>query len=111
MARYQDSDINTKLNIDADKIVTALASIPINAHAMSLPFALYIDNNYTHHRPDHAIRVTSHKHEAQEFLRNKYKWPSKIFHSSNWTLHASGLLSIPDSLKSFSLRTIILRTK
>ena len=103
-ARYQDLDIKAKLNLDADKI--AISSISINTHAISLPFALYIDNFYTYHCPDHTIRVASHKHEAQAFLRTQYKGSSRIFHSINWTLHASCLLSIPDSLKQFSLRFI-----
>ena len=81
--RYQDLDIKEKLNIDADTIVTTTVSIPIKTHTIYLPFALYIDNRYTHHRSDYTIGAVSHKHEAQAFLRNKYKRLSKIFRSIN----------------------------
>ena len=60
---YQELDIKAKLNIDVDEIATKTVSIPINTHIIFLPFALYIDDKYTHHRPDHSIRV--HSREAQ----------------------------------------------
>ena len=67
---------------------------------------MYINNTYIHHRPDHSIRIDSHKHEAQLFLQNKYTWSTKLFHSINWYSRASCFLSLPDSLKRFSLRFI-----
>ena len=103
---YNELDTKAQLNIDADSIATATASIPINTHAISLPFAMYINNQYTHHRPDHSIRIASHQHEAHTFLKNKYRWSSKVFHSINWDSHGSCLLTLNDSLKRFSLRFI-----
>ena len=102
---YNDLDVKALLNIDADSIATSTSTIPINTHAISLPFAMYINNKYIHHRSDHSVRIDSHKNEAQLFLQNKYTWSSKLFHSINWDFHASCLLSIPDSLKK-SLRSI-----
>ena len=103
---YNDLDVKAQLNIDADSIATATATITINTHAISLPFAIYINNKYIHHHPDHSIRIDSHKHEAQIFLQNKYTWSTKIFHSINWDSHSSCLISLPNSLKRFSLRFI-----
>ena len=80
---YNELDTKAQLNIDADSIATATASIPINTHAISLPFAMYTNNQYTHHRPNQSIRIASHQHEAQIFLKNKYNWSSKVFHSIN----------------------------
>ena len=65
---------------------------------------MYINNQYTHHRPDHSIRIASHQHEAQTFLKNKYRWSSKVFHSINWDSHGACLLTLSASLKRSSLR-------
>ena len=67
---------------------------------------MYINNQYTHHRPDHSIRIASHEHDAQIFLKKKYNWSSKVFHSINWASHGSCLLTLTDSLKRFALRFI-----
>ena len=42
--KYNELDTKAQLNIDADSIATGTASIPINTHAISLPFAMYINN-------------------------------------------------------------------
>ena len=80
---YNDLDIKAYLNIDADSIATSTATIPINIHAIALPFVMYIINKYTHHRPDHSIRIVSYKHESQLFLQNKHNWLSNIFQPIN----------------------------
>ena len=66
---YNELDTKAQLNIDADSIASATASIPINTHAVSLPFSMYLNNQYTHHRPDYSIRIASHQHETQIFLK------------------------------------------
>lgn len=80
---YSELNIKAQLNIDADKIATATVSISMNTHDISLLFAIYIHNNYIHHRSDHSILVASHKREAQHFLRAKYKCSTKTFSSIN----------------------------
>ena len=48
--------MKAQLNIDAD--------ISINSQVITLSFALYINNFYSRHRPDHYIRVASHPRDT-----------------------------------------------
>ena len=97
--KYNDLDIKAQINIDVNSIASSTSTIPIDTHVIALPFEMYTDHKYTHHRPNYYIRDDSHKHESQLFLQNKYTWHSKICHSINYDSHDSCLLSISDSLK------------
>ena len=77
--QYKDLDIKAQLSIDADSIATTTSTILINTNTIALPFVMYIDHKYTHHRLDHYIRVASHKHDVQLFLQYKYIWSLKLF--------------------------------
>ena len=60
---YNVLDVKVQLNIDADIIVTKIASLLINILIISIPFAFYINDKNTHHRPDYFTRVSSHSSE------------------------------------------------
>ena len=57
---YRDLPIKDRLNIDADEIATSSSSIPLNHHAQSTKFIIYVNNEYAHHIIDHQIRIYSH---------------------------------------------------
>ena len=66
--KRKDLLIYANLNIDADHLATTSATIPINTHVSSMPFALYVKTKYIHNKVDHHIRQHSHADEAREFL-------------------------------------------
>ena len=61
---YNKLDVKVQLNIDMYTIATETASISSNIHTISLPSPIYINNKYTHHRPNHSIRVVYYLYEA-----------------------------------------------
>ena len=51
----QDLIISEQLNVDADKIATTCATIPINIHLPFVTFAIYIKGEYIHLPPHKKI--------------------------------------------------------
>ena len=75
--KRKDLSIYANLNIDADHLATTSATIPINTHVSSMPFAVYVKAKYIHNKVDHHIRQHSHANEARKFLMQKYQWSKK----------------------------------
>ena len=76
---YQDNvnyskclTIGEQLNVDADKIATTCAKIPINIHLLSTSFAIYKKGKYVHLPPHKTIREVSFEYYAKQFLQTKY---------------------------------------
>ena len=61
--------IEAKLNIETDEIATKNAKLPINTHAISSSFEVYVNDLYIHHKIDRYIRSQSHEKEARTFLK------------------------------------------
>ena len=68
----KDLTIVEQLNVDAVKIATTCAKIPINIHLPSTPFAIYINRDYIHLPPYKRIRGVSFEDDAKQFLQTTY---------------------------------------
>ena len=68
-----DLSLRSILNIQTDNIDTTNAKLPINNHALSFPFEVYVNDKYIHHNTDKAIRFQSHKSATKTFTMGNYK--------------------------------------
>ena len=68
----KDLTIAEQLNVDADKIATTCAKIPINIHLPSAPFAIHIKRDYVHLPLYKRIREVSFEDDANKILQTKY---------------------------------------
>ena len=68
-----DLTIVEQLNVDADNIAITCATIPINVHFPSAPFAIYIKREYIQppSPPHKIIREVSFEDDANQFLQKK----------------------------------------
>ena len=102
----QDLIIAEQLNVDADKIATTCATMSINIHLPSAPFAIYVKGEYIHLLPHKRIWEVSYEDEARQFLQTKYKWKSLTIHDIDWKLHLTQFNKLPPSRKRSVARFI-----
>ena len=77
-----------RLNIVTDELVGSTSSRPINSH-IDTPFALYLDGIYLPNHYRNKRRSNSGAREAREFLKDKYKWTSRLIDSIEWEIVSS----------------------
>ena len=81
---YNNLSLNDKLNVDADYIATNHTSIPINTHLLIPPFVIYLNNKCIHQRIENQIRVKIDAQEAQDYLKQIYRWNFVTFNNIAW---------------------------
>ena len=85
----KDLTIVEQLNVDAVKIATTCAKIPINIHLPSIPFAIYVKGEYIHLPPHKRIRELSFEDYARQFIQTKYNWKSLTIQDIDWKIHST----------------------
>ena len=93
-----------RLNIKADKLIGAKASIPKRFNIKNTPFAVYVNNNFIPNNYVKEIRKHCGKTDAITYLINKYKWSKKTFNSIEWNLHSEFIRK-----QSYSRRKTIIK--
>ena len=79
----KDRTIAEQLNVDADKIATTCAKIPINIHLPSAPFAIHIKRDYVHLPLYKRIREVSFEDDAKKFYKPNITGTLLLFKISN----------------------------
>ena len=95
--------IEAKFNIKTDEIVTENVKLPINTHAISSPYEVFVKDRYIHHNIDRYIRSQSYENEARKFLQEKNKWNTTTFQNITWDHHSQIINNLPKTSKRFNL--------
>ena len=77
-----------KVNIKADQLIGAKASIPKRFNIKNTPFALYVNNKFITNNYVKEIRKHCGKIDATTYMINKYNWSKKTLNSIERNLHS-----------------------
>ena len=83
------------LNMNTDHLAITSASILVNIHISSVPFAVYVKTKYINNKVDHKFRQQSHTDEARKFRMKKYKWSTKPIKSIDWDSQRNIINKLP----------------